>query len=94
MQLKIEITNRPVDVIKGNAKVSGKPFEFSLQHGYITLPNEPYPVRFEFIVPFGQSPYLPGHYEFSSEAISVNREGRLELSPRFVPVKKPAGAAV
>lgn len=95
--IKVEIDTAEVRELRGESKVTGKPYHIRIQSGYafVTGPDgKParYPERFEFLLDADQAPYPPGVYQLHPSAIRV-REGRLTLaSVVLAPVKQSATA--
>lgn len=84
--IKVEFTDDRSDLRQRVSK-AGKPYQ--LQAGYVYLPNERYPVRFEIFV--GEDgPYPPGNYTLRPESFYVGDFSRLEIRPIFQPMTKPA----
>src|SRR5438045_7264339 len=49
-----------------------------------------YPEKFEIVLPKGKSePYAKGDYTLHPSALYVDQKGRLSVSPRLTPLKKP-----
>lgn len=93
--IKIVITDTPLRELKGNAKVSGKPYHMRIQTGYAFTVSpdgvvSEFPDKFEFSLEDGQAPYPRGTYTLQPSSVVVGREfGRLELTPRLAPVTAP-----
>lgn len=81
--MRIEITSAKVQTISGTNERGD--WAMRIQQGYLHTPGEKYPERFEFILNRDQQPYAPGMYKLGREALSIDRRGRLEVRPHFVP---------
>ncbi len=70
----------------GVGKKSGKPYEMTIQTGYVTMPGRRYPEEIE-VVHFGdEKPYSPGKYKLDvAHSLYVNDKkvmlGKLQLVP-------------
>lgn len=81
----------------------GQPAKFYVQTAYAhTLDREgntpPYPEKIEVGLDTDPltgmpKPYTPGEYQLHPSAVYVDRNGRLAISPRLTPWKKPADPA-
>lgn len=90
--IKLSVFNQPVRNLKGVGKTSGKPYDMNIQTVYAAVVDEqnqplPVPEKFEVVLESGQQPYAPGDYTLSPSSIYVDRNGRLALSPKLVPLK-------
>jgi len=90
--IKIAITSPEVREMKGVGKTSGKPYHLRFQTGHaFTIGKDgviaEFPDKFEIILEDGQPAYSRGHYQLSPSALYVSRDGRLEVSPRLVPLQ-------
>lgn len=94
--IKIIITSADFREMKGIGKTSGKPYHMRFQtgHAYTVAPDgtvAEFPDKFEITLEDDQVPYPRGHYMLSPSAVFVNRDGRMDVRPRLVPVPaKPA----
>lgn len=94
--IKIAITSPDIREMKGIGKTSGKPYHMRFQtgHAFTVAPDgvvSEFPDKFEISLEDGQTPYPRGTYTLSPSAVFVNRDGRMDLRPRLVPVpSKPA----
>ena len=52
-----------------------------------------FPSPFDVFLDDPKKAYAPGSYTFGPDAIYVDKQGRLAVSPRLVPVAKPAAKA-
>ena len=94
--IKIRILTDKVQTLKGIGKTSGKPYELHIQTGYAFVVDPDgaiaeIPEKFEFILPSEDGgliakPLPRGDYSISPASFYVDRNGRLSLNPRFVPV--------
>lgn len=89
--IQIVITSTELREIKGNGKVSGKPFHLRIQTGYAFPIDKDgvvseMPDKFEILLEAEQSPFQRGKYQLLPSSISVSREGRLEVRPRLAPL--------
>ncbi len=90
--IKIELISTEVETISGTAKATGKPYSFRKQAGYLHGAGK-YPERFMFPLQDGQAPYATGLYTIAPDAIGVDRDGKLSISPRFQAVAQAANRA-
>lgn len=86
--IRIEILSGEVFVTRGVK--DGRTFEFHKQESFVHL-GQKYPVRALIRVEPGK-PYLPGIYTLAPSSFWVDRYGELRMTPRLVPVQKPATA--
>lgn len=93
--IRISIAQTTVRELKGTSAKSGKDYHLRFQTGYAhTMDRDgntpPYPERFEVPLDRDQQPYAPGEYTLAPSAVYVDRDGRLSISPRLIPARKPA----
>lgn len=93
--IRISIAQTTVRELKGTSAKSGKDYHLRFQTGYAhTVDRDgntpPYPERFEVPLDRDQQPYQPGEYTLAPSAVYVDRDGRLSISPRLIPARKPA----
>lgn len=93
--IKIAITSSDIREMKGIGKTSGKAYHLRFQTGHaFTVAKDgvlsEFPDKFEIILEDGQLPYPRGQYTLSPSALYVSRDGRLEVSPRLVPLPAKA----
>lgn len=94
--IKITITTADIREMKGIGKTSGKPYHMRFQTGHAFTVSADgtvaeFPDKFEISLEDGQLPYPRGNYMLSPSAVFVNRDGRMDVRPRLVPVlAKPA----
>lgn len=91
--IRITVYDLPVRRLQGTSKVSGKPYDMSIQTVYAhTMDTNgvalPVPEKFEVVLDKEQSPYPPGDYQLSPASLYVDRDGRLAVAPRLVPLTK------
>lgn len=88
MPHKIEITSPEIDVISGTSAKTGKPYEIRKQEGFFFKgAGEKYPKPFEVMLPKGHAGYAPGMYKLRDDAINIDRNGRLAVTPELVPLE-------
>lgn len=88
--IKIAITSPAIREMKGNAKVSGKPYHMRIQTAHAFTVSEDgvvaeFPDKFEITLEEGQQPYQRGTYTLQPSSLFVNRDGRIDVRPRLVP---------
>ena len=93
--IKIAITSPEIREMKGVGRTSGKPYHLRFQTGHAFTVSkdgvvQEFPDKFEMILEDGQVPYARGHYQLAPSALYVSREGRLEVTPRLVPLQAAA----
>jgi len=89
--IKVTITTADIREMKGIGKTSGKPYHMRFQtgHAFTVSPDGTvveFPDKFEITLEDGQLPYPRGNYMLSPSAVFVNRDGRMDVRPRLVPV--------
>lgn len=94
--IKISISSPEFRELRGVGKTSGKPYHLRIQTAHAWSVDRDgavaeFPDKFEIVLEDGQFPYQRGQYTLAPSALYVNRDGRLEVSPRLVPL--PAAAA-
>jgi len=90
--IKIAITTSDIREMKGVGKASGKPYHMRIQtaHAFTVSPDgvlAEFPDKFEISLEANEQPYPRGNYMLSPSAVYVNREGRMDVRPRLVPLK-------
>jgi len=85
--LIVEIKSVETKQVEGISKLTGKPFSFPAQSGFIGINGEVR--RLEFGLGTNQAPYKPGRYRVADSTFTVNRYGRLEVDRL---VLEPQGA--
>lgn len=93
--IRITVPALPVRNMKGVGKTSGKPYDLNIQTVYChTSDTEgnplPFPEKSEVILDAGQQPYAAGDYTLSPASLYVDRQGRLAVAPKLVPLKRTA----
>lgn len=89
----IEITSSETENVSGTSNRTGKPYSFKKQTAYLHVFGQDYPDKTELILDDAQVAYAPGHYHLDGESIYVDRNGRLALTPKLVPVVSDAKKA-
>ena len=96
--IKITVTKADAKVIKGTS-AKGKPYELHIQAAYASVidpdtgEQAEIPEKFEIILPRDQTePYPRGVYTLAPSSIYVDRDGRMAVTPRLVPVNSKADA--
>lgn len=94
---KIVITSPDIREMKGVGKASGKPYHMRIQTGHVfTVAADgvvsEFPDKFEIALDTDQTPYPRGTYTLSPSAVFVNRDGRMDVRPRLVPVPSKSAA--
>ncbi len=89
--IRITVPNLPVRNMKGIGKASGKPYDLNVQTIYCHTADAdgkplPYPEKSELMLDSGKSPYAPGDYTLSPASLYVDRNGRLAVAPKLVPL--------
>lgn len=94
--IKIRILSDKLNILKGTGKESGKPYEMHIQTGYAYTVNDlgevaEIPEKFEFVLPkdadgFICKPLARGDYTLSPSAVYIDRNGRMSINPRLMPV--------
>jgi hypothetical protein len=81
--------------LTGTSSKTGKPYEIKKQTGWLHVPNQPYPLKFEFEIAKDAHPYLEGRYTFTPQSFEISREGKLQFA-RVVTLQpvEPLPAAV
>ncbi len=90
--LRIEIVSAEFELIEGVSKKTGNPYSFRKQKGYLHQPGQKYPEGFDFTLEDDQPPYQAGNYTLAPNAVSVNRDGRLDVKPVLVPMQAAKAA--
>ncbi|AWA06641.1 single-stranded DNA-binding protein [Aeromonas hydrophila] len=89
--MKIEIANVNVRNQSGTSQKTGKPYSMNKQEAYLHLDGQPYPVRFEFNLADGATPFQKGFYTVTDKSFIVDRFGSLALSGQLELVPVVAG---
>ena len=91
MSILIQVFSASLRVINYTDK-HGNAAELLTQTAYLHSVNEqgeksPVPDKFEIVLPKGsRTPMQPGMYTLHPSAVYVDRNGRLSVQPRLVPV--------
>lgn len=93
--IRITVPALPVRNIKGTSTRTNKPYDMNVQTVYChvsDLAGEPlpFPEKSEVVLDQGQAPYAPGEYTLSPASLYVDRNGRLAVAPKLVPIQKRA----
>jgi len=81
MKMKLDIKTVQVDVKTGTSK-KGRPYSFRIQTGYLHVPNEPFPVKFKFMLGDVQEALQVGPAEvLLDESIYLNAYGEMQVRP-------------
>lgn len=96
--IRILIHSADVRTLSGTSKTSGKPYNLRIQTGYAYPVDSqgnppPFPEKFELMLDDGAKPYEPGDYTLHPSSLYMNRDGKLSLSPRLVPLKPATRSA-
>jgi Helix-destabilising protein len=92
MMTQIQIHSQTLREIPFTNKKTGAADRLLVQTAYLHAVDEkgergPVPDKFEIVLPKGiTEPHKPGMYTLHPSAIYVDRNGRLVVSPRLVPV--------
>jgi hypothetical protein len=92
--IRITVAQTTVRELKGTSKTTGRPYHMRFQNGYAHTVDKdnnapPFPEKFEISLDTDQSAYAPGDYQLHPSAVYVDRDGRLAISARLTPLKKP-----
>lgn len=90
--IRITVPALPLRHQKGVGKASGKPYDFHAQTIYChTSDTEgnplPFPEKSEITVDTPSEAYAPGDYTLSPASLYIDRQGRLAVAPKLVPIK-------
>lgn len=94
--IKIQVLDTPIREMSGVGKVSGRPYHMRIQTAYaFTVSAEgvtaEIPDKFEVALEDEQKPYPRGFYTLQPSSLYIGREfGRMEVSPRLVPIPAKA----
>lgn len=93
--IKVTIFDMPVRRLQGVGKTSGKPYDMAVQTIYCHTADAsgqplPVPEKSEIVLDKDQAPYAPGDYTLSPASLYVDRQGRLAVAPKLVPLKPRA----
>lgn len=89
--IRITVPALPVRNLRGVSKTTQKPYDLNVQVIYCHVADEhgkplPYPEKSEVMLDSGQSPYPAGDYTLSPASLYVDRNGRLSVTPKLVPL--------
>lgn len=86
MKIKVQIKAVQVAVKTGTSK-KGRPYSFRIQTGYLELPSEPFPVKFNFMLDDEQEPLQVGYAEVHlDQSIYLNAYGEMQVRPVVRPM--------
>lgn len=86
MKMKVDIKTVQVDVKSGTSK-KGRPYSFRIQTGYLHVPNEPFPVKFKFMLEDEQEALQVGPAEVHlDKSIYLNAYGEMQVRPVVVSI--------
>jgi hypothetical protein len=95
--IRITVPALPVRRMKGIGKTSGKPYDLQVLPIYAhTLDANgnplPYPEKSELMFDADEVLPAPGDYTLSPASLYVDRQGRLAVAPKLVPIKPKSSA--
>jgi hypothetical protein len=90
--IRITVPALPIRNMKGIGKESGKPYDMNIQTVYCYIVDTegnplPFPEKSEIVLEPGQVGYAPGDYTLSPASLFLNRNRKMEVAPRLVPLK-------
>lgn len=93
--IRITVPALPPRRMKGVGKVSQKPYDLQVVTIYCHVSDTngqplPYPEKSELMLDGDEAPPRPGDYTLSPASLYVDRQGRLAVAPKLVPIQKPA----
>lgn len=93
--IKIIVHKSEPRSIPYTSKRTGQQATLRAQEAYAFTVNEqnepaPFPEKFEILLRDGQPAYPVGEYQLHPSSLYLNREGKLVVAPRLVPLKKSA----
>ncbi|MEL4178342.1 single-stranded DNA-binding protein [Roseateles sp. PN1] len=96
--IQVTIAQTTVKEFKGTSKTTQKPYHLRMQAAYAhTVDKEgnkpPYPEKFEIMLDGDAQAYAPGEYTLHPSSLYIDRDGRLAVSARLAPLKRPSAAA-
>lgn len=97
--IKVKIETTDTKILEGKSARTNKDYKFKIQNAWVwtldpqTKEYPSYPQKIELMLDFESEPYPVGFYELDLSSIYVNRQGRLDVSPKLAPVKVPAKPA-
>lgn len=92
--IKFTVPALPLRPMKGIGKTSQKPYDFQLQTVYVHTVDSngqplPFPEKTELSHDTAAEAYPPGEYALSPASIVLDRQGKLMVAPKLLPLKKP-----
>jgi hypothetical protein len=89
--IKVFVTSPEIRELKGEGKVTGKPYHMRFQTGHaftVDAAGKPaeFPDKFEMILETDQLPFARGEYLLHPSAFSVGRDGKPEFRARLAPI--------
>lgn len=96
--IKVTVYQTTVREMRGVGKTSGKPYHLRIQNVYVhTIDRDgnspPVPEKIELFLDDDQEPWAVGDYQLHPSSLYVTREGKLQCSPRLVPLVRKAASA-
>jgi Helix-destabilising protein len=93
--IRFTVPALPLRQMKGVGKVSQKPYDFHIQTVYVHTVDTngtplPFPEKTEISHDAPADAYAPGDYALSPASLYIDRQGRLAVAPKLIPIKKPA----
>lgn len=90
--IKVTVFDMPVRRLSGVGKTSGKAYDMTVQTIYCHTADAsgqplPVPEKSEIVLDKDQVPFPPGDYTLSPASLYVDRQGRLSVAPKLVPLK-------
>lgn len=87
----VTVAQTGVRELTGNSKISGKPYHLRFQNAYAHVVDadgnkNPFPEKFEINLRDSESAYMVGDYTLDASSLYVDRDGRLAVTPRLIPV--------
>ncbi|MDX2349132.1 MAG: single-stranded DNA-binding protein [Porticoccus sp.] len=90
--MKIEFKTTETETFSGISKKTGNPFSMTKQVGWLHG-KDSYPVKVEFLLKDGQSPYAPGmHLVDLEKSVFVDRNNRIAINAVLIPAAQKAAA--
>lgn len=95
--LKVTILKPDLKEIKGTS-AAGKPYHLRIQTAYASTIDDDgvvseIPEKFEVLLDADQAAYPRGIYSLQPSSLTVDRDGRLAVRPRFSPIPVTAAKA-
>jgi len=98
-QIRVSIEQAHTKRREGVSQNTGKSYGFQTQPAYIwtfdpeSNQEHKWPKEIELMLDLNQQPYPIGIYYLDASSIYVNRQGRLNVSPRLIPASPTKAAA-